>query len=205
MRHGIALLALAGVAAIASAQPAATVTTTVHGAASATISPGGSVHVEVKIAHNGAMVAGIFGGSVITDNAGTPSGFFTTIPTIAAIPLASLGYFVGGSRVGADINNPPPGFPTLLYPFYTNPMPVWEYDLALSDPGVYSIIWVSPAATPNIRLYPSLVSVSVVEAQTTYVGATITVTPTPSATAIIAICGVVARRGRRVSLSGGQH
>ncbi len=135
-------------------------------------------------------------------NFGAASGFTSTIPLL---PTVFFGSFSGGSRVGADIANPPPGFSMPFPPFASHPMPVWQYNITLSDPGIFSIIWVSPASAPNVRVYATVGSFNFTEAQTTYVGATITVTPTPSTITIIASCGVLARRGRRVSLSGGQH
>jgi len=195
------LIAVLAAPALAHAQTV-TVRTLANGGHAATISPGEVVSIRVLIDHPFAAVAGIQGGSIITGNAGVGQNFATTIPSL---PTVNLGSFAGGSRVGADIANTPPGFlgglpPT---PFTEQPMPVWTYDIAGLTPGVYEINWVSPATAPNVRGYISISSFSFVEAQTTFTGATITVLPTPATAAVLVIpAAAMARRRRETMLEG---
>lgn len=177
----------------------ATVTTTANGSASITVQPGTPVQLSVSISHNQFKVAGFMGGTVVDGRAGTPSNFSTTIP---ALPTAIFGNFFGGSRIGADIATPPPGFGTPDPPFGQHPMPVWKYDLAIDQPGTYAVNWVAPAIAPNVRLFPTIASFNFVEAQTTYVGATITVLPTPASFALLALVPFTTRRGRRAASGG---
>ena len=71
------------------------------------------------------------------------------------------------------------------------------YDLVINNPGVYTINWVAPGSAPNVRIYTSTASPAFTEAQTTYRGATITVTPAPASLALVGLGGLVAGRRRR--------
>lgn len=198
----LAPLGLAWLTAVpaAHAQTAlATVTTTANGSASITVQPGTPVQLSVSISHNQFKVAGFMGGTVVDGHAGTPSNFSTTIPSL---PTAFFGSFVGGSRIGADIATPPPGFGTPDPPFGQHPMPVWKYDLTIDQPGTYAVNWVAPAIAPNVRLFPTIGSFNFVEARTTYVGATITVVPSPASLALLALYPVTTHRRRRRANGG---
>lgn len=189
----LALLIPLMLTGLAHAQATATVTTTVAGGPAITVEPGTPVRIAVRIAHDQFSVAGVYGGTIVTDNAGIASNFSTTIPSL---PTVNFGSFVGGSRVGASIEfvplwtgpTPPSG---------TNPMPVWDYDLTLANPGTYQVNWVSPSATPYVRLYSSVGAFNFTEAQTTYIGATITVLPAPTSLAPLALTATIAPRRRR--------
>lgn len=182
-------------AACSAAGQTAIVTTSVNNGGMATIEPGGTVSVSVRIAHDQFSVAGIQGGTVVEGNAGVGSNFTTTIPSL---PTVVLGSFVGGSRVGADIAfTPAAGFGHVTPPSGTNPMPVWRYDLTLAEPGVYDITWVPTLVSPNVRLYSSIGAFSFTEAQTTYVGARITVVPGAPTVWVLAVSGVLVARRRR--------
>jgi len=197
----------------------ALVRTTANGGASAAIQTGESVTIEVNVLHDRYLVAGLAGGSFITGSAGTTSGFQTPLtygPTIV------LGWFEGGSRVGADIALVPDGFMMgPPYPSNLSPMPVWrceivglepgEYavgwhaprppppmNVTLTQPGVFDVVWVPTASSPNVPLYASISSFSFTEAQTTYIGARITVTPGVSTACAVMVgrVGGVWRRRR---------
>ena len=195
MKKVLALVAVAGLASIATAQTAI-VRTTANGAASATIPLGGTATIAVTIAHNQFSVAGIQGGSIISGNAGTAGNFATSIPAGA---LVVLGSFSGGSRTGVDIAFTPPGFTGgfAVPPSGTNPMPVFTYDITGLAVGVYTINWVSPSTAPNVRLYATAGSTNFLETQSTYTGATITVIPAPASLALVGLGGLVAGRRRR--------
>ncbi len=182
-------------AAAASGQTA-TITTTVNGGGAATIEPGGSVTVSVRVSHTLFAVAGLAGGTVIDGNAGVASGFFSSIP---ALPTVNFGSFVGGSRLGADIAfTPPGGFGFVTPPSGTNPMPVWQYNITLSDPGRYDVTWITPLTAPNVRLYASIGAFSFIEVPANFVGATITVVPGVGTAGCLGFAGVLgATRGRR--------
>lgn len=192
--RGVAASAAVAAASSGVLAQTAIVTTSVNNGGTATIEPGGTVSVSVRIAHTMIAVAGIQGGTVIDGNAGVGSNFATTIPNL---PTVNLGSFVGGSRTGADIAFTPLGFGHITPPSGSNPMPVWTYDVTLNEPGVYDIVWVPTVASPNVRLYASVAAFSWVEAQTTYVGARITVVPGSGTLPVVCAIGVLSRRGRR--------
>ncbi len=195
MKNALALVAIAGLASLATAQTA-NVVVTANGGANAVIAPGGVVNVAVTIAHNQFSVAGIQGGSIVAGNAGAGGSFATSIPAGA---LVVLGSFSGGSRTGVDIAFTPPGFTGgfAVPPSGTNPMPVFTYDITGLAVGTYSLNWVSPASAPNVRLYATAGSTNFLEAQSTYTGATITVIPAPASLALVGLGGLVAGRRRR--------
>jgi len=197
----LSILLLAACPPVALAQPTifATVTTTADGSPAVAVQPGTPVRLRVILSHTGATLAGIAGGTAVAGNAGAGSNFSTTIPSL---PTVILGSFVGGSRLGADIANPPPSFGPPSPPFGTNPMPVWQYDLTLNEPGVYEVNWVPAAFAPNVRIYRTISSFTYTEAQTTYVGATITVLPPPASLTLLALFPLTARR-RRPAATGG--
>jgi len=187
------VLAAACLAQEAAGQTAV-VTTSVNNGGTATIEPGETVSVSVRIAHDRYAFANIQGGTVVDGNAGVGSNFATTIPNL---PTVVLGSFVGGSRVGADIafGLDPMGGATP--PSQQNPMPVWTYDITLHEPGVYEIVWVSPATRPNVLLWGAMHAFSLTEAQTTYVGATITVVPGAPTAGVVGAFGLLAARRMR--------
>ncbi len=194
MKKALALVAIAGLASVAAAQTA-TVRTTANGGAAAVVAPGSTVTIAVTIAHNQFAVAGLQGGAIITGNAGTGGNFATTIP---GLPTVNMGSFTGGSRTGVDFAFTPPGFiGAATPPSGTNPMPVMTYDITGLAAGVYTINWVAPGSAPNVRLYASIGSFGFLEAQSTYTGATITVTPAPASLALVGLGGLVAGRRRR--------
>jgi len=194
MKKALALVAIAGLASVATAQTAEVIVT-VNGGSNTVVAPGATVTVGVQIAHNQFSVAGIQGGSIIAGNAGTGGNFVTTVP---GLPTVNMGAFTGGSRTGVDVAFTPPGFiGGATPPSGNNPMPLFAYEVSGLLPGTYSVNWVSPASAPNVRLYSSVFAFNFLEATTTYTGATITVTPAPASLALVGLGGLVAGRRRR--------
>jgi hypothetical protein len=172
----------------------ATVVTTVDGGAAATIQQGGSVRISVRVGHSGFNIARMVGGSIITGHAGVGSNFHSSLPDE---PTIVLGAFSGGSRIGGDIMFLPA---VGTSPAWPNPLPIWEYDVSGLAPGVYAVGWQADPAFPNVRIYQSWSSFTFLEAQTTYVGATITVVPAGTPTAgIVGAFGLLAARRRRMA------
>ena len=197
MKKALALVAIAGLAGMASAQ-SATVNTTANGGASATVAPGATISIASVITWTGApQFAGIQGGITVQGDAGSGSNFTSAFNPGA---LVNLGAFSGGSRTGMDIAVTPAFFTggVIVAPSGNNTgLNVAAYDLVINDPGVYTVNWVAPGSAPSVRLFPSTSSPAFVEAQTTYNGATITVTPAPASLALVGLGGLVAGRRRR--------
>lgn len=192
------LASLAVLSALTSstlAQPTATILTTANGGASATIAPGEIVSISVTLSHNAFSVAGFHGSTFITNNAGQGQNLSTFIPVHPLLPGLQ---FTGGSLLDVDIGFTPPGFiGGATPPSGQNPMTVWTYDIAGLTPGVYDINWIPDGAALDIRLYTSISSFTSVNAQSTYIGATITVVPSPGGLALALACPLVAARRRR--------
>lgn len=186
---------IAGAFATHAGAYVATVTTSVNGGATAAIEPGGSVVVSVRVAHDGFSFAGIEGGTIVDNDAGVGGNFRWTLPSL---PTIHSGGFVGGSRVGASIwfILDPMGTPTA--PSQQNPMPVWTYDLSLDEPGEYDVVWVPSASLPSVWVYTGpFAGLPMAAAQTTYVGARITVTPGVGTSWVFAVLGLTGTRQRR--------
>lgn len=194
MKKALALVAVAGLAGLASAQTA-TVTTTANGGNAVSVAPGTAVNLAVAVTYTGGVqLAGLQGGVKVAGDAGTGSNFAFNL---GAGPLINTGSFTGGSRLGMDVASGPPLF-FGINPLWANqPVNMLSYQVTINDPGVYQVIWQSPATAPNARIYTSATSASFAEAQTTYVGATITVTPAPASLALVGLGGLVAGRRRR--------
>ena len=195
MKKALALAVVAGLAGVASAQTA-TVTTTANGGAAASINPGESVTIAVNVGWSGGVqLAGLQGGTKVAGDAGSGSNFAFNL---GSGPLINTGAFTGGSRLGMDVASGPPAF-FGVNPLWSapNPLNMMSYTLTISDPGVYQVIWQSPATAPSARLYENAGSISFLEAQTTYIGATITVVPAPASLALVGLGGLVAGRRRR--------
>lgn len=179
---------------LAIAQPMASITVTANGGAAAIVQPGESVTIRTQLWQNQWSFAGAQGGTIVENHSGHASNFSTTLPSL---PTMLLGSFQGGSRVNADLALTPPGFlgsPT--WPTGVTTFPFWQYTLTLDEPGTYDIKWVAPPNAPNIRLYQTIASFTFIEAQSTYIGATITVVPAPGSLFLIA-CVAIARRRTR--------
>ncbi|MCA9287010.1 MAG: hypothetical protein KDA05_00410, partial [Phycisphaerales bacterium] len=101
MKKALALIAVAGLAGVAAAQPVATVNTTVNGGASVSVAPGATISVASVVSWTGGVqFAGIQGGVAVQGNAGAGSNFTSEF---TAGTLVNLGAFNGGSREGMDI------------------------------------------------------------------------------------------------------
>ncbi|MCA9287009.1 MAG: hypothetical protein KDA05_00405 [Phycisphaerales bacterium] len=199
MKKALALIAVAGLAGVAVAQPVATVVTTANGGAAASVAPGATISINAVVSWTpaGTQFAGIQGGTIVQGNAGSGSNFASDF---AAGALVNLGAFSGGSRTGMDIAVTPAFFTGgFMAPPSANSsgISLARYDLVINNPGVYTINWVAPGSAPNVRIYTSTASPAFTEAQTTYRGATITVTPAPASLALVGLGGLVAGRRRR--------
>lgn len=188
--HAVAIAAALALLPAAMAQTA-TLTASANGQPAVTVQPGEpvSIHVQITFAA-GPLLAGAKGDLRITADAGTPSNFQFHLTG----PLVNTGTFVGGSRPGIDIAATPPGFGQPSN--WASLLDVLTYDVQFANPGVYLVAWAAPASAPNIRLFPTGTTASFVEAQTSYVGATITVLPTPPTLALLALTPLAARRRR---------
>ncbi|MEZ6232668.1 MAG: hypothetical protein R3B68_00620 [Phycisphaerales bacterium] len=198
MKKALALVAIAGLAGVAAAQPAATVVTSVNGGASATVAPGATISVASVVSWTGGVqFAGIQGGPTVQGNAGAGSNFTSAF---TAGTLVNLGSFNGGSRTGMDIAVTPAVFTGgFIVPPSGNSSGInlAAYDLVINDPGTYTINWVAPGSAPNVRIFVTTSTPAFTEANTTYRGATITVTPAPASLALVGLGGLVAGRRRR--------
>lgn len=180
-----------GLAASASAQTA-TVVVTAGGASSATIQPGQPVALNVTISFTGAyQLASIQGDLVVTPGVGSPSNFQFGLVG----PLVNPGTFSGPSRLSISAAQ---SAPSPLINSWFSPVNLMTYDLTFtpSQAGVYSVVW-QPAALGNVRLFPSQSSIAFAEAQTSFTGATITVTPAPATLALLGACPLASCRRRR--------
>lgn len=195
--HAVSASILLALALPALAQPGtqSTLLVTGNGLTSATVQVGEPVRLSVVIQHNGLSVAGFQGRVEITSNAGTPSNFTTQIPSL---PTVVMGSFEGGSRTGIDVAFTPPGFVGgPIFPSAMNPMPVLEYDLTFDHWGEYAVNWIPSIEARNVRLYSSITPAPN-PAPTTYLGALITVVPSPASASLL-LFAAAARRRRRAS------
>ena len=198
MKKALALVAVAGLAGIASAQ-SATMTVTANGGAAVSVAPGTAVNIAATATWGGTNVqfAGLKGAIKVAGDAGAGANFTSAF---TAGGLVNLGAFTGGSRTGIDIAVTPAFFTGgfIVPPSGNNTgLNIGSYQLTIATPGVYTVGFAADATAPNIRLFPSTASPAFVEAQTTYVGATITVTPAPASLALVGLGGLVAGRRRR--------
>ncbi|MCA9287008.1 MAG: hypothetical protein KDA05_00400 [Phycisphaerales bacterium] len=198
MKNVLALVAVAGLAGVASAQTA-TMTVTANGSGAISVAPGASVAIAATCVWGGAVqFAGVAGSINVSGNAGAGSGFTSDF---AAGALVNLGAFNGGSRQGMDIAVTPAFFTGgfIAPPSGNTTLNIGSYSLDTTGlaPGVYNVDFAASALAPNVRLFPSLQSPAFVEAQTTYRGATIEIIPAPASLALVGLGGLVAGRRRR--------
>jgi uncharacterized protein (TIGR03382 family) len=199
MKKALALAVVAGLATMASAQ-SATITTTANGGAAAVVAPGSTVQINAVVSWTGAVqLAGLKGAVTVAGNAGA-GGNFTSEFTAGS--LVNLGAFTGGSRTGLDIGVTPAFFTGgFIVPPTGNSAGISfaKYDLNLTGvaAGTYAVGFTPDATAPNVRLYVTTATPGFVEAQTSLVGATITITPAPASLALVGLGGLVAGRRRR--------
>ena len=198
MKNVLALVAVAGLAGVASAQ-SATMTVTANGGANASVLPGASVDIAASLTWGGAVqFAGVAGSIVVDGNAGAGSGFTSDFNAGA---LVNLGAFNGGSREGMDIAVTPAFFTggVIVAPSGNTTLNIGSYSLDTTGlaPGIYNVGFQATALAPNVRLFPSTSSPGFVEAQTTYVGASIEIVPAPASLALVGLGGLVVGRRRR--------
>lgn len=184
-------LALATAVALAAspalAQPTATLTVTVDGQQSVVVEPGEAVTVSLNISwENAVQLGGLIGDLGVSADRGQGSSFLSLV---GAGPLINTGSFVGGSRRGVQIYSMPPLF-GIPDPIFTNsPLVPFTYDVTFTpaDAGIQQVVWEPDPAWPNLpfRLTPSSAAVTMVP--TTYIPATITVTPAPASLALLAL------------------
>ncbi len=190
------IVVIAFVNTLAAAQPMASITVTANGGASAVVQPGEPVTIAAVLWQNQYCMAGVAGGTIVTDHAGQASDLRSRW---FGLPTINFGMFQGGSRVNADFAFTPPG----LLGASTPPqgmtfVPLWEYTLTLQTPGEYAVNWATPSAAPEILLYASPISFISFPVASTYIGATITVVPSPAAwPTVVAIAGLTPTRRRR--------
>lgn len=180
--------AVACVAALIAGTPAlgqiARVVTTVSGQDSITVPPGQAVRVGVEVEWDGSLFCHVSGGTIVEGNAGVANNFVGSVPPG---PTISLGAFVGGSRPGAEITYPPPGFPPSPNQS-RHPFKVWEYDLRLDEPGTYDVTWQAGSVFAQVLVFPSFTSFQWTALPTTFTTATITVVPGAPTAAMVGAC-----------------
>lgn len=196
MPHPTTLLAATCLSAtLATAQPMASITVTANGGGSATVQPGEPVTISAQLWQGAFSIAGMAGGTVVTNNAGRASNFSTMLP---GLPTINFGSFQGGSRVDADIAFTPPGFlGGTTPPMGQTTFAIWSYTLTLDEPGRYDVNWIAPASAPDIRLYMGIASFSFTPVPSLYIGATITVLPAPATAVLLVASPFVCGRRRR--------
>lgn len=194
-RRSATLLAIVALPTLAV--PARAITATVSVLAddhhNLTVQPGQPVAIDVIVTFDALQLANIQGDLRVTGDAGTPSNFRFNL---GAGPLIHTGSFVGGSRTGIDIASGPPLFFGVTVG-WNNPSYPLSYTLTFDQPGTYDIAWQAPPTAPNVRVYASFATASFVEAQTTYLGATITVLPAPASLAAVALAAFASSTRRR--------
>lgn len=199
MKKALALVAIAGLASLANGQ-AATMRVTANGGAAAVVAPGANVVIDATVSFTpGMQFAGTKGNLNVQGNVGSGSGFTSDF---AAGALVNLGAFTGGSRTGMDIAVTPAFFTGgFMVPPSGNSAGIKLANYTLSTAGVaagtYTVAWNADATAPSVRLFASTASPNFSEATTTYVGATITITPAPASLALVGLGGLVAGRRRR--------
>jgi hypothetical protein len=205
MRTLACLAAAAALAPAAYAQSVATMRLTADGQASVTVAPNTPVHLDGIVSWTlgpqtggtGSQntFAGIKGGILITDDAGSPANL-TSHFTIGG--LVNLGSFVGGSRPGIDIAVTPSMWGFIIPPSGNSAgLLIAGYDLTLADPGTYHVNWAPDPTWPLVRVYPSVTSFNFAEIPTTFHGATIVVIPAPATVAPVLLALVASARPRR--------
>jgi hypothetical protein len=199
MKKALALVAVAGIAGVASAQ-SATMTVTANGSNAVNVNPGDSVTINAELSWTGAVqFAGVKGAIRVDGNAGAGSNFTSDFP--AGLQVL-YGAFNGGSREGLDFAVTPALFTGgQIIPPSGNSAGVtignYTLDTTGMAAGTYNVGWAGDTAAPNVRLYLTTTSPGFVEAQSTFVGATITVVPAPASLALVGLGGLVAGRRRR--------
>jgi hypothetical protein len=199
MKKVLALVAVAGIAGVASAQTA-TMTVTADGTNAVTVNPGESVNINAELSWTGAVqFAGVKGAIRVEGNGGAGSNFTSDFP--AGLQVL-YGAFNGGSREGMDFAITPALFTggTIIPPSgNSSGVTIGNYTLDTTGmaAGTYNVGWEAEPTAPSVRLYLTTTSPGFVEAQSTYIGATITIVPAPASLALVGLGGLVAGRRRR--------
>lgn len=196
MRRVLAAGIVCGAGASSLAQTA--VVTVVHDDPDGFVEPGQAVRIGVMVDWAGGIqLAGLAGSLGPTPDVGVAS-----VPTTPlGGPLVNVGAPLGGGIVGYDVASIPPSFtagPSIIPGWAFPPIPVLEYTwTAPATPGVVEFDFVASPLAPNVRLYTSLVSPAFTEAQTTYVGTSLTVVPGVGSVWMLGAAAAALARRRR--------
>ncbi|MCB9840381.1 MAG: hypothetical protein H6809_01855 [Phycisphaeraceae bacterium] len=190
------MLCAAMASAAATAQTATVIVS--HDDPDGLVEPGQAVRIGVMVDWTGGIqLAGLAGSLGPTPDVGIASSPSSPLGG----PLVNVGTPLGGGIVGYDVASIPPFFtagPNVIPSWAFPPIPVLEYTwTAPATPGVVEFDFTPRALAPNVRLYTSLLSIAPVEAQTTYVGTSLTVVPGVGVLWAFGAAAVVVGRRRR--------
>ena len=200
----LALLALVSLSSDAWSQTASV--SVVHSDPNGVVLPGEAISVRVVVSWQGAggswaQFAGLKGSSRASTAIGTAGAVNSAFgpPSI----LAVFGTPTLGDIVGHDIATISAYFTTTPHPASLQSAGVdyLTYDWTapvVTTPTSIEINFVPDAIAPNVRLYTSTNSPAFVEAQTSYIGTSILVLPTPGVGGVVlSYAGLSASRRRR--------
>ncbi|MCA9288762.1 MAG: hypothetical protein KDA05_09275 [Phycisphaerales bacterium] len=194
-RTGLAAVVACGLGAPTLGQTA--VLSVMHNDPDGLVEPGQSVRIYATIEYSGAVqIAGVAGSLLATPNVGAAGAPYTPLGGI----LVNVGMASGGGIEGYDVASVPPFFTGgLTLPGWSlSPSLILEYQwTAPATPGVVEFDFVASPLAPNVRLYAQLQSPAFTEAQTTYVGASLTVVPSVGVLWAFGAAGFAGRPKRR--------
>lgn len=172
-----------GLACPALAQ-SATVTVS-HNDPDGLVDPGQVITVRVDLSWLPVpSLAGLAGDLLPTPSRGSSANITSALPRG---PLVQLGTPIQGGVVGIAIRAPSN---------LSGPIVAFEWTAPLNAPGPVTFAFIPSPATPNVRIFPASGSQGFVEAQTTFISASLTVVPSPATVAVLG-AGLLLRRRTR--------
>lgn len=185
-----AILGVAGLAAIASAQSVTVTTTTSDNS----LLPGETATITVTASFTGA--AGFAGYWFDIVDSGTGSGSASGGAFLNNLgALAPPGTVSGGGYDSLQAAN----FPIALGGNASNPIAVYTYTFTAGTAGVVNLVTATNpgSAAPAAQVYLTSGSFAATPAATENVGTSITIVPTPASAALLGLGGLAAARRRR--------
>ncbi len=198
MKQSLAIAVLLATPALAQT---ATVTVS-HNDPDGIVEPGQTIRLSMHLTWTPNMQLAGFAGQFRIDPATTGADGTITNRLSAFWPgaLVNLGLIQRDDIVGIQVASIPHFFTPMVTPPWANwgGLDAFSHDwIAPATPGQYNIAFLADPVAPNVRLYPATVSANFVEAQTTYIGASITVTPSPASLITLAAASLIHSRRRR--------